>query len=472
MPKQVKDRPKAIRMMLVKEAIEKHGKCSHGEICPYVARKIDANPEKESFQRAIRNDIKDLIGDNILGIEYRTRNGEVIPFGEEDKFKNAYNTYYYILGDESETAGAGLFKDLNIHFQPQKLSSPEWKVSNVKNKLQPKKDSVCLLMRINSKYLCLETEIGDLPFTLVVAGEGKKNPSHEELKAEFDSDRVSFISIPDEYLEGVNSEKRLGHFYIQVYESRLNQKTKCTVDYVVDTSEEERLEKVISENEEKWELALKVRNYEYRRLKELMSSVYSFREDNEIDDKEILNNKHKKSLLEVVPEKFEKLIKKVNNLEELMKEAKDDYNTASEEFAKIDNLSCVQYDDVSFSNITYSRVNDFIDDANIEGGLRLPSSKDKGRAKNIGNRTKFHARKPPKRKKVAQKVSKRSPSQMEMTEKFFIWTNLYDEANSELPINVKVGPRFQLLVCDFYTDSSYSQKELDSIYKTKNKKAA
>ena len=469
MPKQVRDKTKATRMILVLEAIKRHGKCSPKDIAYFVSQKIDIDPQKESFKKAIHNDLKSLLGDNIVGIEYRTRDGELIPLGDEDKFKNKRNVFYFLLGEESETKGAGLFKKIGIHFQPQKSSFPEWKVSDVKNKFLPNKNSVCVLFRINSKYLSLETELDDLPFTLVIAGESKDLPSHDKLKSEFDSDKVSFLSIPDEYLEGFSAYNRLGHFYLKIYKDSKD-KIKCDIDYLIDKNHKKELNTVIEDNRVKWEKALEKRETAKEKLFRTIEVLNNFQEEYEVQDCDPLEQSQIEQLNHYLSTKVNGNIPMFENINQLKNTIKDAYQNASKEFDSIDTLSCTGYDDVEFSKITYSRVNDFIDDANTNGRLKLPPKDKVGELKNLGDKNKFHARKPPKIKQTKKTTAKFSYSKMESTEKFFIWTKLHD-IKEALPVNIKVGPNLQIIVSDFYPNSSYSQKELDILYKSKKKAA-
>jgi hypothetical protein len=470
MPKQVKDKSKATRMIHVKEAIQKYGKCSHREISEYVSTKIGSDPKSSSFKKAIYNDLNGFIGDNIIGVEYRTRDGETIPLDEEDDYLNKRNSFYYILGDESETDGAGLLKEMGIRFQPQKSSLPEWKVSNIKNKHLPKKDKVFVMLPIHSQYLALEVNKDEVPLTLIIAGDGQYTPSHEKLDTVFDSHKVALLSIPEEYLEE-SSVDRLGHFFIDIYKND-DEKIECNIDYLVDKGTAMQIDKKIEENKGKWETVLKERDFSRALYSKNISLIYDFIEENEIQEDEKLTEDLKSKLLSLMPKWFAQHFDQVSTALDLKKKAYQDYKKYDDAFQELDKISCVDYDDVKISKVTYSRVNDFIDDANVAGKLKLPPVSMKGKVKNLGNRNTLHARKPPKfnGKKV---VYKRDFSKMEQTENFQMWTNLHCKPN-ELPINIKSGPRFQIIVSDFYPDSSYTQKELDKLYKVpvKKKKAA
>ena len=217
MPKQIKDKNKSTRMRYALDAIEHHGRCSHKEITEFVANKIDTDPELSSFKKAIHNDIKDLIKDHHIGIEYFTPAGEPIPLGEEDNHKNK-RTQYFMIGGEGQIKGGSLLEKVSAFFRPQKISSPAWQIFDVKNKSYPQSSQICLLFRINNKSFSLETDKDQLPFKIVVARKDQYIPSTEEIEKDFGS-RASLLLLPWQFISSPKKGDKLGHFVLDFKET-------------------------------------------------------------------------------------------------------------------------------------------------------------------------------------------------------------------------------------------------------------
>jgi len=233
-PKQIKDKNKSTRMKYALDAIESYGRCSHKEITEFVAKKIDANQKLPSFKKAIHNDIKDLIKDHHICVEYFTPAGEPIPIGEEDIHKNK-RTQYFIIGGESQIKGGSLLNNVGAFFRPQRISSPSWQITNAKNKNTPQKKQLCILFRINNKSFSLETDKDQLPFKIVIARKDHYIPSDVEIEREFGS-RASLLLLPWQFISSPKSNDKLGHFVISFNE--FEDKVQVVVTFIQGKTED------------------------------------------------------------------------------------------------------------------------------------------------------------------------------------------------------------------------------------------
>lgn len=235
MPKQIKDKNKSTRMKYALDAIEHHGRCSHKEISIYVANKIDADPDLSSFKKAIHNDIKDLIKDHLIGIEYFMPSGEPIPLGEEEEHKNK-RTQYFIIGGEAQITGGKLLKRFNASFRPQKLSSPTWtikKLSSIKNFDQTK---VGMILNFNGFNYLLETNKDELPCRIAVSRNSDYVISQDILETQFGK-RTSLLLLPWMFLSSSKSDKPC-HFIID-FTLDDNSQIDIKLEFVQGTSQSE-----------------------------------------------------------------------------------------------------------------------------------------------------------------------------------------------------------------------------------------
>lgn len=213
MPKQIKDKNKSTRMKYALDAIEHNGRCSHKEISEYVARKIDANPTLSSFKKAIHNDIKDLIKDHHIGIEYFTPAGDPIPLGEEDNYKNK-RTQYFLIGGEGQIKGGKLLKRFNSMFVPQQISSPSWEILKLTSTGSITSGKIGIILTILGHSYIIQTNKDELPCRIAVARHNNYLPSQEVLGGQFGK-RTSLLLLPWKFLSS-SKEDQLCHFIINL----------------------------------------------------------------------------------------------------------------------------------------------------------------------------------------------------------------------------------------------------------------
>jgi len=213
MPKQIKDKNKSTRMKYALDAIEHHGRCSHKEISTFVANKIDADPDLSSFKKAIHNDIKDLIKDHLIGIEYFMPSGEPIPLGEEEEHKNK-RTQYFIIGGEAQINGGKLLKKFNAFFRPQKLSSPTWTIKKLSSLKDFNSMKVGMILNFNGFHYILETNKDELPCRIAVSRNSDYVISQDVLEDQFGK-RTSLLLLPWMFLSSSKNDK-FCHFIIDL----------------------------------------------------------------------------------------------------------------------------------------------------------------------------------------------------------------------------------------------------------------
>lgn len=450
MPKQVKDKNKSTRMMFVKEAIEKHGKCSHKEISQYVAQKIDAVASDKNFKKAIYNDLDSLIGDNIVGIEYRTRSGEIIPIGEEDDYKNKRNSFYYILGGEEETDGATLLKNSGIFFQKQKSSLPQWKVSDVKNKDQPMEDVVCLLFKSQNNYLSIETPILDLPAKIIVGSIGNKAPSLDEIESVY-GNKASALLFPSDFIQPY-SDNIFGQFVLSL---GVNKSNDIYLGYEAITPNKKEISLVTKENLTQINVQLHLYSFWYEIKFAPKMGDYKGLNIEDFSDailKELEKNNEDSIEDKILFMQNVYCLGKERYLAELLRE-KQTHNIPFGRYGQ--HADYAKYVELA-DKVGYSRINDFIHDAKANGTLYIPSITEPVTRKNKGNENTFHAKKPPSKqsKTVAKKVD---ISRLHATKKFQIWSSP-EEREYRLPIGIRVEPDLEIYITDIYARSSYKKK--------------
>lgn len=441
--------------MFVKEAIEKHGKCSHKEISQYVATKIDADISDKNFKKAVYNDLDSLLGDNIVGIEYRTRAGELIPIGEEDDYKNKRNSFYFLIGGEEEIDGVGLFKEAGINFIKQFSSVPEWKVSNVKHKDQPLKDVVCLFLKHSDKYLSLETALEDLPASIYFSGKGGFVPTSNEIKS-IVNNKTSLIMLPSPYLE-LPTNDSLGEFYINFFIDD-NDVIKAKIGYCNSTSENsigvinskkhyEQIQNQIKLIND-WVPTFFKENPSLNRCK-TTSRYEEFDDYMKLVKKSLLNNQD------------DLIAEKLLTLENIFLYGSENYlenlkeNLFFCEKSMKQSINRSSWRQIEVCENDYYRVNDYIDDAKANEPLCKPSIVDIVDRTNKGNENTLHAKKPPKKTKV--KSQAKIVSRMDSTEKYQQWEPLQEKTYS-LPFSIKIGYDLEILIADIYANSSFNKK--------------
>ena len=268
-------------MRYVLDAIEHHGRCSHKEIVIFVANKIDADPKLASFKKAIHNDIKDLIKDYSIGIDYFTPAGKPIPLGGEDDHKNK-RTQYFKIGGEGQIKGGSLLEKVSALFRPQKISSPTWKVANVQIKDFPQNSQICILFRINNKSFSIETERDQLPFKIVVARKDSYIPTAEEIEKEFGV-RTSLLLLPWQFISAPKKGDKLGHFVFNFIED--GGQVQMNLTFIQGKSEDTILFNQKKENIEIRDISYHTINNFVGHCQSLTTDIAdSFKQDNRISD--------------------------------------------------------------------------------------------------------------------------------------------------------------------------------------------
>lgn len=425
------------------QALERHGKCSHKEISQFVANKLDANSSDKSFKKNIYNDLDGLIGDNVVSVEYRTRDDELIPLGEEDNYKNKRNCFYYLIGSDTDFLGGGLLKKAGIKFQKQKSSLPQWKVSDVRTKDQPTEDVVCLLFKSQNKYLCLEAPLLDLPANIVVGGVGNTTPDVEIIDKNFGG-KTSLLLFPSEFLSP-SGDNSFGDFLLNIDN---NSQRKLSIGFQ------------FLQNDGSLNDRMKLRLNEINQQIHLHDFwVNSFLETNNQYKEMLGKNKNPKNILDEISSSFkgedeESLASKILFLENIFCLGKEEYLIhLLNERNNLSETSNIKFEDKIkiAKSIGYSRINDFIHDAKAKGTLYVPSIIEKIERKNKGDKNTFHGKKPPQAKKV------QSISRLHATEKFQLWENA-KESTFSLPIGIKINPGLEIYITDIYANSSYKKK--------------
>lgn len=210
MPKQPADKKAEVRYRAIFDLLQRHGRLAVPRIIEGVAShlQLEVTP---NFKRLIERDLEYLESSYPprIGFLYFDSQGDEIPFDDRENFKNKRKECFLKDG-QYHIVGGGLLKEHLIEFHSQKISTPQWSVTDFKKPI--KKDQLLFVFNIDRSHLALHVPIDELPLKLIVARklESKYLAKIVEEVHKYHP-RASLLLLPDSSISRWLPGERLGH---------------------------------------------------------------------------------------------------------------------------------------------------------------------------------------------------------------------------------------------------------------------
>lgn len=210
MPKQPGDKKAEVRYRAIFDLLQRHSRLAVPRIIEGVANhlQLEVTP---NFKRLIERDLEYLESSYPprIGFLYFNSQGDEIPYDDREKFKNKRKECFLKDG-QHHIVGGGLLKQHLIDFQSQKLSMPQWRVTDFEKPMR--KDQLLFVFNIDRSHIALHVSIDELPLKLIVAR--KVEPKYlakviEEVHKYHP--RASLLLLPDSSISRWLPGERLGH---------------------------------------------------------------------------------------------------------------------------------------------------------------------------------------------------------------------------------------------------------------------
>lgn len=213
MAKQSRRSTQTQRIRVVMDVLERWGRMDKNQITSLVASQIDENPESEAFERAIYRDLKDLVEDQRVQVDYFSRDGALIDDYDPDVHKNVY-CQWYLSGSEGLVSGSGHLNSLNGIFHAPKLIKNDISIITGNSQADPRHRQI--FFQIGETFISIKVSFQALPFKIVVSrihGELTKREIDKVTK-EFGL-RACILKLPFPKLSSFKENGKSGHFLIE-----------------------------------------------------------------------------------------------------------------------------------------------------------------------------------------------------------------------------------------------------------------
>lgn len=195
------------------DVLERWGRLDKNQITSLVASQIDEEPKSEAFERAIYRDLKDLVEDQRVEVDYFTRDGALIDDYDPEVHKNVY-CQWYLTGAEGHVSGSGHLKSLNGLFHAPKLIKNDISIITGNSQADPRHRQI--YFQIGETFLSIKISFQALPFKVIVGRvHGEITKKEIDIITKSFGLRACILKLPSPKLSSFKENISSGHYLIE-----------------------------------------------------------------------------------------------------------------------------------------------------------------------------------------------------------------------------------------------------------------
>ena len=202
------------RKYLILEIVHKLKRSKPSDIVSHFARVEELNEQDPALKRAIQRDLRALVTENLLHVEYFASNGEPIPPGEEEQ--HAYKrAEYSAIGEKAFTVkGVERFEEKGgMLYTPPILQDVLFFDENYQN--IPRQTIVLTFDTLLGQAIHLWFYKADSPLQFLLARRGKEPFSKTQFEQANLNNRAAVLFLPDKTLSRWKYPEKKGHAIVE-----------------------------------------------------------------------------------------------------------------------------------------------------------------------------------------------------------------------------------------------------------------
>lgn len=203
------DIDKARRIQVLRDIISRWGSVGRKEAQELLENSLDV--EKGSFSRSIYRDLEHLVNNNLLLVEYFSRDGS--PLSKEDVENGKVKTYvsrWFSPDSKNKIRGEKILNTYGGSLYCPDLLKNDVSISDTR--LTGETGIRSIFFNIGVKFLSINFDLEARPFELIVTRtKGELTADQRELVEKARGKRVVILQIPEPTISSLKSEEQLGH---------------------------------------------------------------------------------------------------------------------------------------------------------------------------------------------------------------------------------------------------------------------